>query len=351
MDTTIKINYKHLSVALVITIILTISCLFLMFAAIFVLNDVLEVFIGDPWYLYHQGYQNTEETYRNLVSVLKPIGYLCFFLVLGLITIGIFLRRYKISLLGSYALYLPILGQFSVAMVALFAGIGVTRIIWVPIYNIEPELLNLAAVILLPIGISNVLVELGIGGIALPRLGYMLTIYSMLFLTILGGFIFVFGMVTWVYGKSQKRTILNFWIYRYSRHPQYLGLILFNYSLFWRSFIGFTIHPSLPTLPWLVVTFLLLGLAITEENNMIQKNMEEYTTFRSKTPFLIPLPRVLTSVILLPTRLVLKKDWPDNNRELVTILIVYGLILILSSLPFMTGLMREMDYYYSILLS
>lgn len=346
MDTKTAINRKHLSVALVIAVILTISGLFLMFASIFVINDVLEGFIGDPWYLYNQGYLNSQETYRIMVETIKPIGYTCFLLIIVLILIGVILRQYKISLLGSYALYLPVLGQFSFAMVALFSGIGVTRIVWVPIYNIEPEILNLAAIILLPLVIGNGLAELGIGGEMISRLGYALTLFSMLLLIILGSFIFVFGVVTWVYGKLQKRTIINSWIYRYSRHPQYLGLILSNYGLLFLSLTGYNIHPSLPTLPWLVVTLIILGLAITEENNLIGENNEEYITWRTKTPFLIPLPRVLTSVILFPTRMVLKKEWPENNKEIILILIIYGIILILSSLPWMSGLTGEMDYLY-----
>ncbi|NIO37088.1 hypothetical protein GTO27_05230, partial [Candidatus Bathyarchaeota archaeon] len=32
-------------------------------------------------------------------------------------------------------------------------------------------------------------------------------------------------------GKFEKRKIYDFWIYKYSRHPQYLGFILWSYGV------------------------------------------------------------------------------------------------------------------------
>ena len=98
MDTKTAVNRKHLSIALVITMILTISGLFLMFASIFVINDTLEGFICDPWYLYHQGYLNSHETYRSMVDAIKPIGYIYFLLILGLILLLPTLRNMRSSL-------------------------------------------------------------------------------------------------------------------------------------------------------------------------------------------------------------------------------------------------------------
>jgi protein-S-isoprenylcysteine O-methyltransferase Ste14 len=346
MEAESALNKKHLTFAIVIAVILTISGLFLMFTSVFAINDFLEGYIKDPWYQQQEDYPQNREIYVNMVEALKPIGYICFLLILLLILIGVILKHYKISLLGSYTLYLPLLGQLSFAMTALFAGIGVIRIIWIPIFNIEPEILNLGAIILLPLGITNGLGDIGIGGEAIFGLGTFLTLSSMFVFLILGGFIFAFGVVTWIYGKFQKRTIIDFWIYRYSRHPQYLGLIILNYGLLIIPLFGFHFRASLPTLPWLIVTLIILGLAITEEKNLLQEKNEDYVTWRQKTPFLIPLPNILIVGILFPIRVVLKKDWPENNREVVLILVIYGTILIICSLPLMAGLTGEMEHLY-----
>ena len=315
MESETSLNRKHLSIAILLAVILTISGLFLMFTSLFTINDLLEGFIEDPWYLPHSDYPQNRQTYVSIVEALKPIGYICFFITLMLILIGVIIKHYNISLLGAYTLYIPLFGQFSLAMTALFAGIGIIRIIWVPIFDIEPEFLNLAAIILFPLSIISILVELKIRLLYVVGNLYLLTMFL---LVLLGVFIFFFGVVTWFYGKFQKRLLLDFWIYRYSRHPQYLGLILLNYGLLIFPLMLPHFRASLPTLPWLIVTLIIIGLAITEENKLLGENNEKITTWRNKTPFMIPIPKVITSLILIPIKVVLKKDWPENGREIVS---------------------------------
>jgi len=79
-----------------------------------------------------------------------------------------------------------------------------------------------------------------------------------------------------------------------------------------------------------------IGAAIHKENKMIAEIGENYRCYREQTPFIVPIPRKLKNLILIPTRLVLKKDWPENNRELLLVLIIYGIIVIAFSLPFYT---------------
>jgi hypothetical protein len=47
----------------------------------------------------------------------------------------------------------------------------------------------------------------------------------------LGLIIFLLGVFTWLYGKFKGIRIIDFWIYRYSRHPQYFGFLLWSYGL------------------------------------------------------------------------------------------------------------------------
>jgi len=42
----------------------------------------------------------------------------------------------------------------------------------------------------------------------------------------LGLLIFVLGVLAWFYARFQKKGTADFWLYRLSRHPQYLGWIL-----------------------------------------------------------------------------------------------------------------------------
>jgi protein-S-isoprenylcysteine O-methyltransferase Ste14 len=332
-----------LGLAILFSIIFTISSLFIMFSIIFMLNDILEEFIKDPWYVavgptHNYAYQ---QEYDAIVASLKPIGYICFLITILLIFIGLILKRYQISLFGSYVFYIPLFGQFSIAMSALFAGIGVFRIIWMPFFDIESELLNAAAIILLPfviIPLMSTLVFLIIFYLNLePDIYYTLFVIDILLmfaLILLGLFIFMFSVVTWFYGKFQRKKIINFWIYRYSRHPQYLGLILFNYGLLIFPITLPFIRISLPTLPWLVVTLIIIGMAINEENKFLNENNEKFINWRNKTPFMIPLPKVIMSLLLIPVRILLKKDWPETNKEIIFTLLIYGFLVLILSLPF-----------------
>ena len=224
-------------------------------------------------------------------------------------------------------------------MTALFAGIGVVRIVWIPLFDIEPDLLNAAIVI----GFPSLFV-------LIPPLHFFYGLYMffMFLLIPVGFFISIFGVVTWFYGKIQGKTIINFWIYKYSRHPQYVGLILFNYGLLIFLLVMFKIMETTLTLPWLSLTLIIIGMAITEENNLLRAENEEFITWRKKTPFMIPIPKVVTSFILFPMKIILKKDWPENNKEIIITLLLYGLILVFLSLP-LIPLRREMTDFYNLI--
>ncbi|MFX1514786.1 MAG: hypothetical protein ACFFC6_00615 [Promethearchaeota archaeon] len=321
-----SLSVRNLCLAIILAIIFTISGLYLMVSITLMLNDLLDEYIKDPWACIGTDY--TYQTYDSIVAFLAPLGYLCFLLTIVFILLGLIVKRYQISVFGSYVLYLPLFGSFSFTMTVLFAGLGVIRILWLPFFDFAPDLLNAALIILFPLYLHHIVLFLGI-------FGTLLLLPLMVVLIFLGLFIFVFGVITWLYGKFQGRTIIDFWIYRYSRHPQYLGLILFNYGLIIIPML-FPFggpHPPLPTLPWLLLTLIIIGMAITEENNFLKEANLEFTNWRKRTPFMIPLPKVILSFILWPLRILLKKEWPETNREIILILLVYGVILVLLSFP------------------
>ena len=155
-------------------------------------------------------------------------------------------------------------------------------------------------------------------------------------ITRIGLMVFSFGMVTWLYGKFQDAKIIDFWIYRYSRHPQYLGFLIWSYGLLLQATIvyppgGRYIPP--PSLPWLLSTLIIIAVAMYEENIMIRKHDETYIQYRNNTSFLLPLPKQLSALIMVPMKILLKKSWPENGKEICYMIILYSIILILISIP------------------
>ena len=61
---------------------------------------------------------------------------------------------------------------------------------------------------------------------------------------------------------------------------------------------------------------------------------ETYRTYRSRTPFLLPAPHWLSTVISMPMRLVLRRPWPENGRQVAAAIAVYASVLIVLSVPF-----------------
>lgn len=46
-----------------------------------------------------------------------------------------------------------------------------------------------------------------------------------------GLLIFLLGTIAWFYGKSERREIIDFWTYKYWRHPQYMGFLIWSYGV------------------------------------------------------------------------------------------------------------------------
>ena len=59
---------------------------------------------------------------------------------------------------------------------------------------------------------------------------------------------------------------------------------------------------------------------------------EKYGEYRKKASFLIPLPKYIKSLFTFPMRVVFKKELPENKREILTLLVYYGVIIISISL-------------------
>jgi hypothetical protein len=83
------------------------------------------------------------------LEVLRPIGYVAFIVTLVLIIIGFAVRNRWLGTLGSIAFYLPTFGYFAFTMFFL-AGIGVLRVLWLPLLDLSPNVLRLGEIVYLP---------------------------------------------------------------------------------------------------------------------------------------------------------------------------------------------------------
>ncbi|MCC6004548.1 MAG: DUF1295 domain-containing protein [Thermofilum sp.] len=201
------------------------------------------------------------------------------------------------------------------------AGIGILML------DASPAILKLGGIVYLPY-------------IALVALFRLLGIDAWIPLSFIvmgaGLFVFFLGATAWLYGKFMGVGLVTFWIYRYSRHPQYLGFLLWSYGLLMLTSIlgspmGGYIPP--PSLPWLLLALAIVSTAAMEENAMTRRYGEKYLEYRSRTAFMIPLLRDISSLVTFPARLILKKEWPESKREIIYVITIYGTILVLLSLP------------------
>lgn len=265
------------------------------------------------------------ERIREFMNFVRPVGYVCFFIVIALIVLGFLVNRTGLSFLGSLTLFLPVFGSFAFSMFFL-AGLGILRFLWIPLLDYDSRLLKLGDIAYLPYMAVVYLFKL-----IRVDVGVSFAYVMMSF----GYFILVLGFTTWLYGRFSGLELIDFWIYKYSRHPQYLGFIVWSYGL---MLLG-TLNPvprggynPRPSLPWIISTLTVIAIALWEEASMINKLREKYFKYRSRTPFLIPLPKAISNMINLPIRLIIKKSYPENPKELALTFIVYLIILLLSSL-------------------
>jgi len=172
---------------------------------------------------------------------------------------------------------------------------------------------------------------LGVGGMQLWPAGNLLAS-----LVIGAGLLlFCVGTFTWFYGKSENKKVFDFWIYKYSRHPQYLGFILWSYGVMLLTTLApvpFGGYQPEPSLPWLISMLLVICVALTEEITMIRQADESYLTYRRSAPFMLPLPRFLSRMFTAPNRILLKKDYPESGRQVLYTFVTYCTILILLSI-------------------
>lgn len=261
---------------------------------------------------------------------IRLVGYGSLITVLVLMVAGLVAEKRGLASAGAVLFFLPVFGHFAAGMLFL-AGLAAARVVWVPFLEISQNVLRLGEIAFVPwilavyppallgIDVREVLVWLLMGS---------------------GMFVFFLGTLAWLQARFEGRGTADIRIYRFSRHPQYLGWIVWSYGLM----IYLMLHSQLgmtrvnygiaSSLPWMISTLVIIGVAMLEEVRMRRERGVEYDDYARRAPFLLPLPRFVSDAIAKPMRWVLGKPWPESGREVAIVVGVYGAIAIALSAPF-----------------
>ena len=290
-----------------------------------VVDTVLQENIGFPGF--DQG-SDEFSAYKTDLYIdtlhLRWIGYASLLIIVTLILIGFLTRKSGWIYAGAFALFIPIFGQFALSMFFL-AGLGILRVVWFPFLDISFNFLQLGNIIYLPYEILMWTAGL---------FNWDAHIFLSYFFMGSGAFLFVWGVLVWMQNRFNLKEIASDSIYKFSRHPQYVGWIIWSYGV-----MLFSLHINnmkkswsvSSSLPWLLASMVIIGICLLEEIKMKEKFGEKYENYRKRTNFFLPLPSWVKSIFRLPVRLMIKKGYPETRGEAAGITVFFTGILILLS--------------------
>lgn len=252
---------------------------------------------------------------------IRLIGYICFGLMAALIAAGFFTGKKGLASTGALLMFLPVFAQFAAVMFFL-AGLGVLNVIWLPVLDISFDAGRLGDIVYLPYNLLRSLFFKAGVDIHYPL------VYGLIGLGLL---LFVLGTFAWFTARQRRKNMADFWVYRISRHPQYLGWIVWSYGMLLS--LNRVNYPKrswgiATALPWLLSSVVIIGVALLEERKMKRQLGEKYETYIRKTPFLFPLPKFVTAVLSAPSKLLFKKKIPERKGEIAAFLAFYTLIFV-----------------------
>ena len=254
----------------------------------------------------------------------RLIGYACFGLMVILIIAGFASGKAGLSSIGAVTMFLPVFAQFAGIMFFL-AGLGFLNLAWLPILDISFDVGRLGDIVYWPYDALMSLFR-----------SWKVDIHTPLVYFLLGAglLLFILGTMTWFVARNRKRNVADFWVYRFSRHPQYLGWIVWSYGMLLA--LKRVPYPKrswgIPaSLPWLLSMMVIVGVALLEERKMKRLSGEAYDVYRRKTSFLFPLPRFLRAVLAAPNRLLFRKSVPERKGEIVIALVLSTALLMVFS--------------------
>jgi HEAT repeat protein/protein-S-isoprenylcysteine O-methyltransferase Ste14 len=254
----------------------------------------------------------------------RIVGYVCFGLMVVLITAGFVSGKAGLSTIGAAVMFLPVFAQFAGVMFFL-AGLGFLNLAWLPVLDVSFDVGRLGDIVYLP---YDALLSLfrGWGVDAHRPLVYLLLGAGLL--------LFILGTLAWFVARHRGKGVADFWVYRVSRHPQYLGWIVWSYGMLLA--LKRVRYPKrawgIPaSLPWLLSMMVIVGVAFLEERMMKRLSGGAYEEYRKRTSFLIPLPRVLRTAFSAPARLIFSKSVPERKGEIAAVLVLATAVLMVSS--------------------
>ena len=314
-----KNKFKHLAFLTLLALVFTIGLTFASVELPRLVDALLAKTIDTPDVATGLNELSDYKTDLYLRSThLRPIGYGCLALILILIVIGFATEKTGWTSAGALFLFLPVFGHFAATMFFL-GGLGFLRLLWLPFLDASFRLFRLGDIINLP---YKILMDL----YSMTGLGRWLKLSNLI--TGLGLLVFFLGTLTWFYARSGKKGVADLWVYRLSRHPQYLGWIIWSYGvMFLPSSNNIKLCYELSnSLPWLLSTMIIIGVAMLEEVKMKRAFGDSYESYRRSAPFLIPLPRFIAKASAWPLRLMFKKPYPERKREIAAVLAFYTVL-------------------------
>ncbi len=274
--------------------------------------------------------QGADETSRYLTDLwidayyLRWIGYISLLVIVAFIVTGFVTKKSGWAWAGAFTLFLPVFGQFALSMFFL-SGLGVLRAGWLPFMDISWNVLSLGNMVYIPYWI--LMWFFGLFG------WYAHGFIAWLFMAS-GAFLFVWGVMEWFNARFGGTGVAIRSIYRISRHPQYLGWILWSYGFMLFSMYQNNMKKSWgveSSLPWLLMTMVIIAMCLLEELKMKEKYGNAYEGYRAGTPFLLPLPRFLRNLLRMPARWIIGKRSPENNSDILKLTGTLTLVLVLAS--------------------
>ncbi|MBN1426190.1 HEAT repeat domain-containing protein [Candidatus Fermentibacteria bacterium] len=254
----------------------------------------------------------------------RLIGYVCFGLIVLLIVAGFASGKANLSAAGAAAMFLPVFAQFAGVMFFL-AGLGLLNLAWLPVLDVSFAVGRLGDIVYWPYdAFMSLFGRWGIDA------------HSTLVYAAIGGglLLFILGTLAWFVARQRNKGVADFWPYRLSRHPQYLGWILWSYGMLLA--LERVRYPrrswGIPaSLPWLLSMMVIVGVALLEERRMTQTSGMAYGAYRKRASFLIPLPRFVRTALAAPIRLLFGKSVPERKGEIAAVLVVATALLMFSS--------------------
>ena len=258
-------------------------------------------------------------------------------LVLVAAMIGITRKRYFTSILSAVIYFAPTLFVFVARMSTLFTGFRALTFLIAYVF-IEYDIIcrNLwhffyvGQVFLAPYWLA-ITAYASEGGRIWANIEQVRDVYGSTFI-IVGLLVLFLGVAAWLNTKYQGRRLVDSGIYRLTRHPQYLGYILWSYGMLILSTYNQApwSQPIQITLNWFVSSLILVGLALAEEINLRTDDGLNYVEYAERVSFMFPLPGSVRRVVSKPFRIMWGGDHPENLRMVFKTLV---LVFILVSVP------------------